>query len=247
MAVIRINKTSDYTVMSNSHFREREMSLKAKGLLSLMLSLPDNWDYSIAGLVTLSKDGKDGVMNALAELEDLKYLKRTRMVDEKGRFSGYDYDIFEHPYAENPCEEKPYAEKPNTENPPQLNTKESNTKESNTNTYAQVVDMYHQICISLPQIKELTDKRKKAIKAMLKKHSLEQIEEVFILTEASDFLKGANGKWKANFDWLMNENNFVKVLEGNYNNKTQFQPQQTKQSEYDSFMSGLAEFVKENE
>ncbi len=132
MAVIRINKTSDYTIMSNNHFKEREMSLKAKGLLSLMLSLPDNWDYSIAGLVTLSKDGRDSVISALTELEELSYLKRTQDLDEKGRFKGYNYEVFEHPYAENPFTENPYTEKPNTENPIQLNTNISNTNELNT-------------------------------------------------------------------------------------------------------------------
>lgn len=142
MAVIRVNKTSNYTVMSNSHFKEKNMSLKAKGLLSMMLSLPDDWDYSISGLVSLSTDGKDSVMNALAELEELKYLKRTRETDEKGRFLGYNYDIFECPYSEKPQTENPYAEnpntdKPNTENPPQLNTNNtniSNTKKLNTKT-----------------------------------------------------------------------------------------------------------------
>lgn len=132
MAVIRVNKTADYTVISNTHFKEREMSLKAKGLLSMMLSLPDDWDYSIAGLVMLSKDGKDSVMNALTELEQFGYLKRTRITNEKGQFAGYDYDIYENPQQVKPKEGKPYAEKPNTDNPPQLNTKESNTKKSIT-------------------------------------------------------------------------------------------------------------------
>lgn len=145
MAVIRINKTADYTVMSNAHFREKGMSLKAKGLLSLMLSLPDNWDYSIAGLVTLSKDGKDSVMTALQELEEFRFLKRTRTTDEKGQFAGYDYDVFEKPYApiadepdaekpsaDIPNEGNPYAENPNTENPPQLNTYPSSTKKASS-------------------------------------------------------------------------------------------------------------------
>lgn len=70
MTVIRVHKTANYTVMSNHHFKEKSMSLKAKGLLSLMLSLPDDWNYSISGLVKLSKDGKDGVMSALSELEE---------------------------------------------------------------------------------------------------------------------------------------------------------------------------------
>lgn len=131
--VIRVNRTNNYTVMSKYHLKEKEMSLKAKGLLSLMLSLPDDWDYSIDGLVTLSKDGKDSVMNALIELEKFRYLKRTKLTNEKGQFAGYDYDIYEKPYTENPQMEKPYSENPNTENPPQLNTNKLNTYELNTN------------------------------------------------------------------------------------------------------------------
>lgn len=137
VAVIRVHKTKDYTVMSNTHFREKGMTLKAKGLLSLMFSLPDDWDYSIAGLTTLSKDGKDGVMSALNELEKFGYLKRTRLFDEKGHFAGYDYDIFEQsqlsaPYSDFPNTAKPNTAKPNTDNPSQYITKESNTKELNT-------------------------------------------------------------------------------------------------------------------
>ena len=132
MAVFRVNKTGDYTVISNNHFKEREMSLKAKGLLSLMLSLPDEWDYSVNGLAALSKDGKDSVMNTLSELELFGYLKRTKLCDDKGRYAGYDYDIYEKPQTENPYPENPDTGKPNTENPPQLNTKQSSTKKSNT-------------------------------------------------------------------------------------------------------------------
>ena len=138
MAVMRINKTEDYTIMSNAHFKEKKMSLKAQGLLSLMLSLPDTWDYSIAGLVTLSKDGKDSVMNALDELEKFGYLIRTKLTDGKGRFAGYDYDIYENPQTEKPCADKPNtdtpkADAPKAENPTQLNTNQLNTKEDNTN------------------------------------------------------------------------------------------------------------------
>ena len=131
MSVFRINKTQNYTVMSNHHFKEKKMSLKAKGLLSLMLSLPDDWDYSISGLATLSKDGKDSIMSALAELEKFGYLTRTRLTNEKGQFAGVEYNIFEIPQPQNPNSEKPNqenenAEKPNSENRPQLNTNLTN-------------------------------------------------------------------------------------------------------------------------
>lgn len=132
MAVIKVHKTKGYTVMSNHHLREKEMSLKAKGLLSIMFSLPEDWDYSIAGLVTLSKDGKDSVMKALKELEEFGYLVRTKITNELGQFKGYQYDIYEEPNSAKPNKEKPYAEKPNTDNPPQIITNKQNTKEPTT-------------------------------------------------------------------------------------------------------------------
>ena len=131
MSVIRVNKTKNYTVLSNHHFKEKGMSLKAKGLLSLMLSLPDDWNYSVSGLVTLSKDGKDSVMSALAELEKFGYLKRDRTTDSKGRFSGVEYNIYEEPQTEIPIADNQNSEKQdeeiqNSDNPPQLNTKLTN-------------------------------------------------------------------------------------------------------------------------
>lgn len=131
MSVFRIHKTKNFTIMSNYHFKEKDMSLKAKGLLSLMLSLPDDWNYNISGLVKLSKDGKDSVMSALGELEKFGYLRRDRTIDNKGRFSGIIYNIFEEPQPENPIAEEQNAEeqnegKQNAEKPPQLNTKLTN-------------------------------------------------------------------------------------------------------------------------
>ena len=131
MSVFRINKTANYTVMSNHHFKEKKMSLKAKGLLSLMLSLPDDWDYSISGLATLSKDGKDSIMSALAELEKFGYLTRTRLTNEKGQFAGVEYNIFEIPQPKNPTSDNPNSanensENSNAENPAQLNTNLTN-------------------------------------------------------------------------------------------------------------------------
>ena len=127
MSIMRVHKTSNFTVMSNYHFKERKMSLKAKGLLSLMLSLPDEWDYSISGLAALSKDGKDSVMSALGELEKFGYLSRQRLVNDKGQFAGVEYNIYEQPQPQNPVAEKPKAENenegnPNAGNPSQLNT-----------------------------------------------------------------------------------------------------------------------------
>ena len=131
MSLFRIHKTKDFTIMSNTHFKEREMSLTAKGVLSLMLRLPDDWNYNIKGLCALSKDGKDSVMSALAELEQFGYLSRTREIDSKGRFSGVRYDIFETPQQENPIAEKQDSVNPNpvssnSEEPPLLRTNSIN-------------------------------------------------------------------------------------------------------------------------
>lgn len=99
MSVVRVNKNSNYTVMSNHHFKEKNMSLKAKGLLSLMLSLPDNWDYTIAGLATLSSDGEASVRSALKELEEFHYLQRKRIYDN-GKIADWEYNIYEIPVNE---------------------------------------------------------------------------------------------------------------------------------------------------
>lgn len=135
MSLFRVHKTKDFTIMSNTHFKERGMSLKAKGLLSLMLSLPDDWSYNIKGLCALSKDGKDSVMSALSELEKFGYLTRTRETDSKGRFSGVRYDIFETPQHENPISENqnsvnPNSDSSNSEEPPLLSTKSINHLEN---------------------------------------------------------------------------------------------------------------------
>lgn len=144
MAVIRVNNTKGFTVMSNYHFQDKEISLKAKGLLGLMLSLPSNWDYSVNGLAAIVKENKAAVQTALKELEEHKYLKRTRVQDETGRFD-YIYDIYEKPYDKLPCTENrctdiQCTEVRCTENQPQINTNKQNTnkqntKELNTNEY----------------------------------------------------------------------------------------------------------------
>ena len=139
MSKIRVNNTKGFTVMSNYHFQDKGISLKAKGLLGLMLSLPSNWDYSVNGLVAIVKENKAAVQSALKELEEHKYLKRTRVQDETGRFD-YIYDIYEKPYDKLPCTENRCTENRCTENQPQINTNKQstnkqNTKELNTNEY----------------------------------------------------------------------------------------------------------------
>lgn len=116
MAVIRVQKTDNYTVMSNHHLRNKDMSLKAKGLMSLMLSLPPSWDYSIGGLVAICKESHTSIRSALKELEQNQYLIRERKNNEKGYFT-YEYTLYEVPlpHIEKQHTDSAYIEKQNTE------------------------------------------------------------------------------------------------------------------------------------
>jgi len=133
MAVFRVEKTDNYTVMSNYHLRDRSISLKAKGLLSQMLSLPPEWDYTLQGLAYINKEGKDSVREAVKELEKAGNVTRCQARNLNGKFSGYEYVIHEQPLSEkpmtdNPTTVNPTSEKPTSDNPTQIN-KEREKKE----------------------------------------------------------------------------------------------------------------------
>ncbi len=138
MAVFRIDKTRDYTVMSNHHLRNTELSLKAKGLLSLMLSLPDNWDYTTKGLARICKDGVDSICAAVRELEEHGYVIRERVRGANGQLGSIEYTILEQPAEpsperENPVQVKPILENPVLGKPEQEIPAQSNKDKSNTN------------------------------------------------------------------------------------------------------------------
>ena len=143
MAVFRIEKTRDYTVMANHHLRNTALSLKAKGLLSLMLSLPEDWDYTTKGLARICRDGVDSICATVRELEDAGYIIRERVRNANGRLGSIEYTILEQPRPpepkpgkperENPVQVKPVLDspvlgKPEQENPAQLNTKGSSNQ-----------------------------------------------------------------------------------------------------------------------
>ena len=120
MAVFRIEKTRDYTVMSNHHLRNTELSLKAKGLLSLMLSLPEGWDYTMKGLAHICKDGVDSISAGVRELEAHGYLIRERVRNANGQLGSIEYTILEQPRPPQPKQPEPIQEKPIRENPIQV-------------------------------------------------------------------------------------------------------------------------------
>ena len=125
MAVFRVEKTRNYTVMSNHHLRDKSLSLKAKGLLSLMLSLPEDWDYTTRGLAYICKDGVDSICATVRELEGAGYIVRARERPADGTLGGIEYTILEQPREpETPEQVKPVLGKPEQENPAQLNIQE---------------------------------------------------------------------------------------------------------------------------
>lgn len=131
MAVFRVEKNHSYTVMANHHLRDERLSLKSKGLLSLILSLPDDWRISIEGMTQFSADGKDAIRSAIRELTDAGYITRAQTHSEAGTFSGYDYIVHETPVA-SPSSGFPTMEKPTTGNPTTGNPTLRNTEELST-------------------------------------------------------------------------------------------------------------------
>lgn len=235
MSVIRVNNTKGFTVMSNYHFQDKEISLKAKGLLGLMLSLPSNWDYSVNGLVAIVKENKAAVQTALKELEEHKYLKRTRVQDETGRFD-YIYDIYEKPYdklpwTENQCTDIQCTEVQCTENQPQINTNKQitnkqNTKELNTNEYKEknikkesvnsVISEYTEnkdLQDALHGFVEMRNKARKPLTARAMKLSLNKLNELALddVTKIAIVNQSIMHNWLT-FYKLQNNNNGQRQL-----------------------------------
>lgn len=262
MATFRVNKTSDYTVISNYHLREKGMSLKAKGLLTLMLSLPENWDYSISGLASICAENETAIKTGLNELKKFGYLRISKIFPNKKRGNKkieYVYEIFEKPLKEDKRQKEQKTEEQTlesqvvenqgvenlplesqaVENQGQLNTKELNTnklntKEVSTKEYIHVKNEFSRVCeeiknnwieiaheykLSGTQLK-ITEKRKRVINNLLKEYSLEEVIQSMEKIHTSSFLQGNNKTgWQIAFDWFINKSNFLKVLEGNYDDK----------------------------
>ena len=224
MSVIRVEKTKNYTVMSNYHFKEKDMSLKAKGLLSLMLSLPDNWDYSIAGLVAICKENETAIKSALKELQQFGYVRIDKQMPgdtESGRIE-YVYNIFEKPKQEGKKQdlENLPLEIQHVENQVQLNTKQSNTNKVNTKEKKKIIkkdfsDMILKICLendieddkSIELIEqfltEMKIKTKGAIEANIAKIAGKTFETIKKCIQTS---YERNYKYITPPEWLQNKN-----------------------------------------
>ncbi|NLO86274.1 MAG: helix-turn-helix domain-containing protein, partial [Clostridiales bacterium] len=199
MAVFRIEKTKDYTVMANHHLKNKELSLKAKGLLSMILSLPENWNYTTRGLAAICKEGVDSIGTALKELELNGYIVRNRLRDSKGRITDTEYLIYEKPHhpaqadtsstakhhtslpdtalphtalphIESPYTGNPYMDTPDTDNPAQLNTNESKKDQINT-VNPSIYPSINQAAPSLPN-QNIAAKQRKTIKRNIEYYEL---------------------------------------------------------------------------
>ena len=132
MAVFRVPKIENFTMMSNHHLRNKKLSLKAVGLMSKILSLPDEWEYSLKGLAKLNADGIDGVRSAVQELEDAGYIIRRQRRDKNGRMAQSEYLVFEIPELAKPASDSPSSDVPTSGNPMQINTNQVITHQENT-------------------------------------------------------------------------------------------------------------------
>ena len=186
MAVFRVERTRDYTVMSNHHLKNRSLSLKAKGLLSVMLSLPDEWDYTLRGLAAISKEGVDAIREAIRELEDAGYIVRSRGRNEKGQLSGTEYVIYEHPQQsadapalDNPTQEKSVvADKPNGEpksiKPLDFNTSKAISGSCETSSSSGKTPMWENPTLENPTLEKPTLEKKPSVKPKIRAPTPEQ-------------------------------------------------------------------------
>ena len=117
MPVFRVNKVKDYTIMPNLHLRNRQLSLRAKGLLCQMLSMPPEWNFTLQGLAYINKEGLDAITTVIHELEQVGYITRARVRNEKGQLREMEYTVYSSPMLNEDCSKKPVMEKPTPDNP----------------------------------------------------------------------------------------------------------------------------------
>lgn len=249
MAIIRVEKDRDnpYVQINKNVLNDARISFKAKGLMAYLLSLPDDWEIYESEVVKHSRDGKDSLKSAIKELIEAGYIERTRVRDEKGRLGAYEYTVREVSIQSG----KTYVGKTYVGKPAPTNNNNTNNNNTNINTsskdeeevvkseiFKEIVDRYNEIS-DLPAVVKLTDKRKKNVNARLKDFSKEKILQVLEIVSNSDFLLGKTSKWKCDFDWIMNPNNFVKILEGKYGKENAKKEQNKLKTNYNALQESF--------
>ena len=236
-------KTSKYTTISNGFLRDNNLSLKAKGFLTVIMALPDDWDFSIKGICSVLKEGKTAIYGVVQELKENRYCKTTPSRDEKGLILGLDYMFYEEPYEEEPNKEEPQQDNPHSENRdmdnmPQLNTKDD--KENNRTKdlpnkeekdksfskkehidYDAIVKCWNETNPTLSNVKMLNNKRKEQIRNLLASNNatVDDLMKAIKIISMSSFCQGKNDRnWRASFDWLIKDTKscFSRLFEGAY-------------------------------
>lgn len=236
-------KTSKYTTISNSFLRDKNLSLKAKGFLTVIMALPDDWDFSIKGICSVLKEGKTSVYSAVQELKENRYCKTTPSRDEKGLIIGLDYMFYEEPYEEElnkeePQQDNPHSENRDMDNMPQLNTKDNKEKNITKDLlnkeekdksfskkehidYDAIVKCWNETNPTLSNVKMLNNKRKEQIRHLLASNNatVDDLMKAIKIISMSSFCQGKNDRnWRASFDWLIKDTKscFSRLFEGAY-------------------------------
>ena len=202
MAVYRVEKTHDYTVMANHHLRDERLSLKAKGLLSMLLSLPDDWEISIRGLASIVTDGVGAVQTGINELIEAGYIVRRRQHAESGAFAGFEYIIHEvPPCTENPYTVNPYTGKPYTENPAQSSKDKLSTippivpHEGDGNPSVSGAAADSSLCTREPQSAETPKRKRRRSTKSVHDYEPELFERFWAAYPRGEDRQGAVAEW----------------------------------------------------
>ena len=202
MAVYRVEKTHDYTVMANHHLRDERLSLKAKGLLSMLLSLPDDWEISIRGLASIVTDGVGAVQTGINELIEAGYIVRRRQHAESGAFAGFEYIIHEvPPCTENPYTVNPYTGKPYTENPAQSSKDKLSTippivpHEGDGNPSVSGAAADSSLCTREPQSAETPKRKRRRSTKSVPDYEPELFERFWAAYPRGEDRQGAVAEW----------------------------------------------------
>lgn len=242
MSIIRTHKNKNFTVLDNTGLRDKNLTWQAKGMLSYLLSLPDDWKIYVKELSGRSKNGRDATGNILKELINKNYIVRSEK-REKGKFKGHNYDVYEKgtnkPKTENPDTVNPDAGKPDTENPTLLNTDfiknefKENTEKSkkekekspppSKDIFNEIQNDWNELAdrTAISKVNAITKSRKNKIKKRLQESEF-NFEKILKEISETPFLQGNNNRgWKVSFDWIIkNDDNYIKIIEGNYKNKS---------------------------
>lgn len=228
MAILRNRTQGGFTIVDNYALRDERLSLKAVGLLVKMLSLPDRWDFSEAGLVAIVKDGQSSVRSGLKELEEYGYLIRTRVKDELGRFTDCEWEVRAVPDGVPQLENHNLdshrldtvdnkALKEERTNEPSTKEREEEPRKSSAD---ELMGIYNDACPSLPKCRAVTDKRRREARKLLRTFTVDDFRDICRKAQASAFMRGDNERgWRADFDFLVSERGAAATLEGKYDDR----------------------------